>query len=490
MRRTLGWLVLFVALLGVGVVALRHRLSEALREPESARQVDDSAELLFPFGVIVESQCKSAREDLGIDVRVVTLRAGGEDVAPLAERLFRERKVGSDSPTGGILVLLDGEGGQARIEVSYSLEGILPDVFVSRVARDQLVPYASHRAAGMAVMDVLHFLRNRLLDGVADGELQLTPALRDSDKLEKLLTGHSGGAGAQVALPDMPSHTEYKRRVPDEDRDKYAPSTDPLETAGALQRARRDLVGDPTLELFTEGSRIMRARYPVAPYEERLRAESTARSGPLVLQVEGDRAYLGAAKPARDFVPVLMVREQGLWRVDLVETFKSFFFDGDGNYVLVNRASPYARFVESGIDQSDETLAPLDLGGESLESAIARLEKSTSAYDKFLLAEILMRNCFISAEAMPLYAEAAKLAPTDENIVLTYAQRASYMYMHIIAAPAVAGLGPAYFTKAAWLYEMGGEKSLAREYYEKALAENSRNEYARRALERLAGGGE
>jgi len=481
MRKTLAGLTVGAALLALGSVALRGVHPSAEARP----QLDDAAKLLWPLDTVVERQCAQVRQDLGVDVRVATRRAGDEDVAPLAERLFRELGVGGDAPTGGILILLEAGRGQARIEVSYSLEGLLPDLIVSRIARDQLVPYASHRAAGMAVMDVVHFLRNRLLDGVATGEIQLSGELRDPDHLAKLLAGRSGGAGAQVALPKLPSHSEYKRRVPDEQRARYAPSADPRESAAALLRVRTDLAGDPTLELFTEGSRVMRARYPIAPYEEMLRAESTERSEPLELQVRGDRAYLGSKHPARDFVPVLLVREDGLWRVDLVETFKSFFFDGDGNYVLVNTASPYAAF-QAPVTDREVDLAPLPLHGEPLEAALARLEKSTRARDRFLLAELLMRNCFVSAEAIPAYAEAAQAAPRDARIVLTYADRASYLYMPEIAATAVAGLGPEYFTKVGWLYESGGMRERARDYYAKALAHDARDRYAREALERLA----
>ncbi len=484
MRKRLGLLVALALLLGLGL-ALR---GSTAREPTAAppsRQVDDAAELLFPFAETIERQCRGTRSDLGVDVRVVTRDAAGEDLAPLAERLFRELAVGREAPTGGILILLDRAGRGARIEVSYSLEGTLPDVLVSRLARDQLVPYASHRAAGMAVMDVVHYLRSLLLDAVANGGLELSPGLRTSE-LSRRLAGRSGGAGAQVAMPDLPSHTEYKQRIPDALRGRYAPSADPLESAEALQRARQDLAGDPSLELFTEGSRVMRARYPIAPYEEWLRADATERSRPLVLQVRGDRAFVSSPEPARDFVPVLLVREQSLWRVDLVETFKGFFFDEAGTYRLVNRASPYAVFLPEVWARSDETLAPLDLGGEALPAALARLESSTLPGDRFRLAELLMRNAFLFAEAIPLYAEAARLAPHDAEVVLTFSERADYLYMAGVAAPAVAALGPPYWSRAAWLYERAGDPERAREYYEKALTHNPRNGYARAALERLA----
>ncbi len=484
MRRTFGLLAALAATIALAL-AMHSGSGPAPIRAAPPRCVDDEAHLLFPFARIIEGQCEATRKDLGVDLRVATRRAGGEDVAPLAERLFRELGVGRDALTGGILIVLDSEGGRARIEVSYSLEGDLPDAFLSQLARDQLVPYVSHRAAGMAVMDVVHFLRDRMLDAAAAGALDLSEVPK-TDRLEVLLASRSGGGGAQVTLPALPSHTEFKRRVPDAERARYAPSADPLETAEALQRVRRDMAGDPTLELFTAGSRVMRARYPVAPYEEQLRASAFERSRPLELQVRGDLAFLGSKTPARDFVPVLMVRQDGLWRVDLAETLKNFFFDELGRYVLVNLATPYARFLPGVQARTEEGLDPVDLGGESLEAAIARLEGSPLPADRFQLAEILMRNCFVAAEALPLYAEAAEAAPHDAEIVITFSDRADYLYMPEVAVDAVARLGPAYYDRVAWLYEHGGERALAREYYAKALDHNPRNSYAKAALARLA----
>jgi len=488
MRRTGVWLCFAVALLGLAVAlrgVVRHG---AAAEAPAPAHVDDPLRMLGPFGVVVERQCRAMDADLGIDVRVATRRAGDEDVAALAERLFRELGVARDAPTGGILIVLDGENGRARIEVSYSLEGVLPDAFSSRVARDQLVPYASHRAVGMAVMDVLHFLRNRVLDAVASGGLQLPTALRAPDQLERLLTGHSGGAGAQVALPELPSHAEFKRRVPDERRARYAPSADPMESVAALARTHRDLVGDPTLELFTAGSRVMRERYPVAPYEELLRAEAMERAAPLELSVRGALAFVSSRKAVRDFVPILLVREGGLWRVDLVETFKVFRFDGEGMFRLDNRASPYAIFLPDVAARYDDSLAPVDLHGEPLDAAIARLERSTLARDRFELAEILMRNCFVSAEAMSLYEAAALADPPEPKYAVRFAQRAVDMGMPEAAIEAVKRLGPAYAAHLGWLYEHAGERALAREQYRAALARNPRDRFAGAALERLERG--
>jgi tetratricopeptide (TPR) repeat protein len=483
MRRALGWLLGLAAVLALGL--LLQGLLET--EPRLAREehppVDDALALMGPFGVVVEDQARAMHGDLGIDVRVVVRDGGGEEVAMLAERLFRTLEVGRDAPTGGILILIDPAQQIARIEVSYSLEGSFPDVVLSRLARDQLAPYASHRALGMAVMDVLHFLRTRALDAMIAGELELTG--RPSPGLSKEIAGRSGGGGAQVLLSELPSHGELERRVPDERRARYAPSADPAESLAAFARAQRDLAGDPSLELFTRASRVMRARYPVAPYEEAVRAQALAAAWPLELRVQGDYAAAVSPRPVREFVPILMTREEGLWRVDLVETFKNLRFDREGHYRLDNSATPYAPLFPDERPRHDASLAPIDLNGEPLETAIERLERSQAAEDRFLLAEILMRNCFVSAEAMSLYAELANQAPPDARYVTVFAERAVNMGMARAAIPAVARLGPSHATRLAWLYELSDEDELAVQHYRRALDWNPRDAHAREALGRL-----
>jgi hypothetical protein len=482
MRRALFALVGMVIAAGLAA-GLQGLLAARRQAGAELRAVDDASGLLGPFGVIVEKQCEAMRSDLGIDVRVAVHSGEKEEIATLAERLFRRLEVGKGAPTGGILIVIDPRGARARIEVSYSLEGAFPDAFVSRLARDQLVPYASHRTAGMAVMDVVHFLRTRALDAAAAEELKLAPA--DPAAIANELARRSGGAGAQVLLPDAPSHEEYKRRVPEHRRVRYAPSRDARESLAAFRRVQAEMVGDPSLELFTANSRIVRARSPVAPYEEALRARAAQRAEPLELRVDGDHAAAVARAPVPEFVPVLLVREQGLWRVDLVETYKLLRFDREGHYRLVTNATPYAAFFPQEERPHDASLAPLDLAGEPVDAAIARLERSASSEDRFLLAEILMRNCFLSAEAIVLYAEVARGEPPNVRYVVTFAERAVNLGMPEAAIDAVARLGPSHASHLGWLYERAGQRGLARQSYARALAWNPRDAYARTALTRL-----
>jgi hypothetical protein len=442
---------------------------ESLDRAFSGEHVDDRARLLGPLSQSVEGLAAAFWTDLAIDVQVVTLHDDTPDVSLLVERLFEERRDASRASTGAMLVLLEAGRQLARIEVSYELEGALPDVVVNRVAADQLAPYASYGAAGMAVMDVLHFLKDHALDQAARGQLPLADELKAGSAYRERLAQLSGGAGARVTLPDIPADDDLKRTVTDEDRARYAPSSDPLESIDALRRVMRDLVGDPSLELFTPGSRVMRRLFPVAPYEEARRLAVLEASMPLTLTVEGNRAVARSRQPARGFVPVLLLRSDRLWRIDMVETWKNLFFGGDGEYRLVNRNTPYWFGLEDLGPAPWHDVAALELGGEPLDEALARLEARSDARSRLWLAELLFRNCWATTAALSRYREALDLAPNDPEILRVYAERASYLWLTDLAIPLHKRRGPAGWGDVARSYGRAGRHDKAERYYRRAL---------------------
>ncbi len=180
-------IALVIVLLLVAAAAAWHRLAplrsvisakppaEALAyplEPSHAR-VDDAARILAPFGARLGRMADDFTQDLGIDVHVVTQDVSGSTIEEQSEQVFRERKIGMNAPTGGVLILLNPALRAARIEVGYSLEGGLTDLHMGRIARDQLAPYVSYASAGMAVMDVLHHLRDQVYLSAARGNIEL-----------------------------------------------------------------------------------------------------------------------------------------------------------------------------------------------------------------------------------------------------------------------------------------------------------------------------
>lgn len=415
--------------------------------------------------------------DLGIDVRVVTLDESGS-IETQSERVFRKRKVGVAAPTGGILVLLNPAIGQARIEVGYSLEGGLTDLHMGRIARDQLAPYVSYASAGMAVMDVLHYLRDQVYLSAAIGDIELGGEYRRLPAFAEYERFVSGGAGARTALSAVPMDANLKARVPPERRARYVPSSDVKASVDAFLRSMADLAGDPTLPLFTEGSRLMRAHYPLARFEELTRLERINASRPLAYHVEGDFAVASSANPVTGFVPVLLHREQGLWRVDQVETWKNLFFDNDGNHFLRNSNTPYA----FGLGQFGKgryyDIGQLPLGGRSVAEELARLKSRTDVLSILRRAEISLRNAFSIPQALADYERALKAAPADPFVLQTLADRAMYLGFPELAIPAYQKAGPGFEMSLAEAYHDLGDAKAAYSWLSRALEEDRYNLYA------------
>ena len=453
---------------------------------ESHARVDDKARILAPFGVRLGRMADDFYKDLGIDVHIVTQNDANSTIESQADLAFRDRKIGVTAPTGGLLVILNPAIQNARIEVGYSLEGGLTDLHMGRIARDQLAPYASYAIAGMAVMDVLHYLRDQVYLSAALGNLQLGEEFRRRQGYLEYERFVSGGGGAKTALSAVPMDADLKRAVPEARRARYAPSANVKESVAAFLRATVELAGDPSLALFTEGSRLMRTHYPLARFEELKRAERIDASMPLEYVVKGDYTVATSRRPVTGFVPILLHRELGLWRVDLVETWKNLFFDNDGNYFLRNSNTPYAFGLKQFGDGRHFDMAPLPLGNDSIAQALARLDGRQDVLSALRRAEIWLRNVFLFPQALSAYQKAIRAAPNDPLALQTLADRALYLGFPELAIPALEKVGPGVELSLAEAYNNHGDAQMARLWVERALTENPYDWYALHWRKRLA----
>jgi hypothetical protein len=369
--------------------------------------------------------------------------------------------------------------------VSYTLEPVLPDALVGRIAHDQLAPYAAYQFAGMAAQDALAFLKDFTLQQAIEGKLVLDDAFRVRPAYVERSRFLSGGAGASVHVPSAEelATRDFKAGVEGATRGRYAPSSDPLGSAEAFLRVQRDLAGDPSLELFTEGSQCQRRGYPVAPYEELERARRLEAARPWRAVVSGDYAVITSDTPPSGFVPVLLHREKGLWRVDIVETWKNLFFNEQGNYWLNNSDNPYTFGLAAFGPGTPRGLDPWELGGASLEQAIATLRaKQGSPLAEFLLGEVLFRNCFLSLEALTHYENASKAAPGAHLFHETLAQRAEYLGFFDLAVEAYGRMQDFAALDMALVFAREEKFDLAAKATRRALL---RNPFDPRALEML-----
>ncbi|HEU5133883.1 MAG TPA: TPM domain-containing protein [Steroidobacteraceae bacterium] len=467
-------------------VAPARKPPTANRARETHPRIDDAADILGPFVPRLGRMADAFATDLGVDVQVVSSRDGSTPIEIQADQAFGQRGIGREAPTGGLLIILDPKLESARIEVGYALEGVMTDLHMGRLARDQLAPYVAYGAAGMAVMDVLHYLREQALLAAAAGNLEIPDKARELPEYLEYKQYLSGGAGARTALSSLPADADLKKPVPANQRSRYAPADTPEESVAALLRVMADLAGDPTLELYTEGSQLLRTNYPLAPFEELQRLERIERSKPLSYWKHEGYAVASSTKPVRGFVPILLRREGNLWRVDLVETWKNLFFDADGNYFLRNSNTPYAAGLRQFGRGGYYDLAALPLRTSSLDAEISSLEKRQDVLSTLRRGELWLRNAFVFPRAWLAYEEARRKAPNDPLVLETLGSRAQYLGFPELAIPALEKIGTGLELTIAAAYDEMGDPKGAQRWVDRALEENPLDVYALRWREYLA----
>ncbi|OGQ65376.1 MAG: hypothetical protein A3F89_07165 [Deltaproteobacteria bacterium RIFCSPLOWO2_12_FULL_50_11] len=82
------------------------------------------------------------KQKTGIELAIVTLPSLEEEPIETATvRLFEEWGIGEKKKDSGLLILLAVEDKQARIEVGYGLEGMIPDALAGRILREGMIPF-------------------------------------------------------------------------------------------------------------------------------------------------------------------------------------------------------------------------------------------------------------------------------------------------------------------------------------------------------------
>jgi uncharacterized protein len=134
------------------------------------------------------------------DVELIAATSPSLDGATISERtseLFERWKVGDRTRANrGILLLISAEEQNVRLEVSYGLEGVLTDAFVSYVEHEQMVPYFARGRVGEGVEASVELVAGRLFErilGKAYDPLADEPADVGGFR--------SGGAGADTHVP-------------------------------------------------------------------------------------------------------------------------------------------------------------------------------------------------------------------------------------------------------------------------------------------------
>jgi uncharacterized protein len=270
----------------------------AIVSPESSERMDDLLGALL--------------RDADVELVAATRRTLNE--APITERtteLFERWKVGDRSRGNrGVLLLIAAEEQLVRLEVSYGLEGILTDAFVSYVEHEQMVPYFARGRVGEGVEASVELVAGRLFEGILGSAYD--PRREDPADVGGF---RSGGAGADTRVP---LNGESPPEAPAADasaRARYAAQPTPELAWERFLELNRRRIKDTGLGIYdSEARAIVRRMNTNAGQDHIARTYGEAAA---TIRVKGDQAaVVFLDDPDHLLAPWFFHRTRSGWQFD------------------------------------------------------------------------------------------------------------------------------------------------------------------------------
>ena len=346
-----------------------------------------------------------------------------------ADELFTELKLGRRSDGKALLFLWAEKERRFKIEVSYDLEPVFPDVLCRRLeegARTFMLstsPFARRDfIVELNVTMMLHYMEYERLG--TRPEMTLFP-----DAGKRYVGGYLAGGAGYVGSGYSAAVERVKLELKPLDARLHGtmlPSASAEETVERYLLSLELGIGEPQVPLLTEASAYFRMDKPHAPgYLQRIRAY-IAKGLPYRIKQEGDLAVVNF-KPGTPVLPLFLRRdEKGLWRVDEPKVWASVSLYQDGSSQLKFTNSPYAFGAEAwpgrrlwalfGEKVVPPPLLPMPT---RLTERLRRAEADVKAYPGDVkawttLADLLHFEIFWLQASETVYEKIVQLAPANE----------------------------------------------------------------------------
>jgi hypothetical protein len=205
---------------------------------------------------------------------------------------------------------------------------------------------------------------------------------------------------------------------------------------------------------------------------ERARAAYRPLAHAETLPLAARREWAALLPPAGSVSPpVLLHREDGAWRIDWIEVLKSYLPDPT-HTPLANPENPYRWLVPPPQRAEGFPMDEVDLLGEPLDVAIARLERAHEPAARQRLAEILWRNCWLVDASLDAFervaaADRASFQPTERFAWVAWAVGEPDR-----AVALAERWQPASYDLLARLHARAGRYPISQEYRKKAIREH------------------
>jgi len=271
---------------------------------------------------------KLAERRSGIENALALLKKlpDNESIEQTAVSIFQRWKIGQGRGGKGILFLYSDDENLFRIEVSYALEGIFPDVLCRRL-EEAAKTYMLSDIPQDFLSELLITMNIHGQDNKAELE-SFSPAPAWL-KFEYM----SGGAGARAKgyRRSLKEFAEAVHRLPAEKLEDFEPSRDPHEVIDKYFKSLELGLGDPQLPFLTQGNQIFRMVVPRNGAQQRRVLNYYRKAMPFQLYTY-ENLGLAVFRPGVANLPIVLRHSRdGLWYIDEPKSWTYFHRFEDGN---------------------------------------------------------------------------------------------------------------------------------------------------------------
>lgn len=366
---------------------------------------------------------KLAEDQSGVENALILLSQLPKDqtIEATAQNYFHKLRIGERQNGRGILYLYSKAENLFKVEVSYALEGQIPDV-------------VCHRFEEAAKSFMLSELPQ---DFISELIITLNIEANKKSDLNSLINSFtqpkwmeevflSGGAGVRSQGYDkLKNFNRFIKNISKVDFKYFSPKKTALESVQLYLESLRRGIGDPSLPLLNQGSQVFRFFIPRNEFQQIRTFDYYQKAGGLKVVESGDLALAGFHSGQPILPIVLRKNKAGLWNIDEVKSWTYFhrfennieFFpkydDLPVNSILKKlKPKNYLRPIYS---HRVSTPAPFPLDGtllktvEQLELSVKKNKSDTNT--KIKLAEIYLFELGWWNRAAELYSEVEKIEP-------------------------------------------------------------------------------
>ena len=388
------------------------------------------------FDLALRMSLKLAENKSGIENALVLLQSlpPGKTIEATAADLVTRLRIGARRNGRGILYLYAVKENLFKIEVSYALEGDIPDAFCHRL-EEAAKTYMLSEVPQDFISELIITTNLRGMGSKSAADAPSQPRWLNAEFL-------SGGAGA-LAHGVRPSLEDYQgaiRRLPEAALGEYLPAPDAAESVRRYLASLAAGIGDPRLPLLTEGSRIFRAVVPRNEEQQLRISDFFTSAGPYRLLFAGDLG-LAIPGPGKSNLPFVLRRgSDGLWYVDEAKTWTYFHrFEDDVNFFVKYSDNPFLAALRGqhapNMDQAvygNHVGTPPVRGypfslAEAVRAGEAKIRTAPAVAANYAeLADLYFFEMNWLRRALDLYERAAALAPEE----LAYRWRLVDLYLN------------------------------------------------------------